>query len=405
MQNAVLYTRHAEPDTFANALRAAFPDARHAHQRRGETEHTFTVTRKGGWFSRSRTLTCNFARRATPGVDLDGPPDPLLDNLRGMAGFVRSLPYDPAGALVTTFVAKIGTVNAQVACIAEPDYDDAFAAGLRAVARELDAFVFASPDLPFARDDAQHFLDADFRLVVGGSGASDVEEVDVVASAAHYDPPAESATAEQRRRKSESERLLADRGVTVNARLPCVVGAEALALRPASEVLDRAYALLVVAARGEDVPREKLDGIRAARGITALSPAEQAAYDDPALDAQHAGALVWRYEGLNVLLWSLGLAEALPYPSEMCDVAAMLNLLLPTPREEVAARARLRPGPAILDALDLHYRCHWACVDARVNGAEAPGGLHPGVVYERHRALNWLTRYRDQAWDDVTTDT
>jgi hypothetical protein len=27
------------------------------------------------------------------------------------------------------------------------------------------------------------------------------------------------------------------------------------------------------------------------------------------------------------------------------------------------------------------------------------------VVYERHYALNWLTGYMDQDWDDISTDT
>jgi hypothetical protein len=34
-----------------------------------------------------------------------------------------------------------------------------------------------------------------------------------------------------------------------------------------------------------------------------------------------------------------------------------------------------------------------------------PAGLHPGVLYERHYALNWLIGYCDQEWDEVTTDT
>ena len=48
---------------------------------------------------------------------------------------------------------------------------------------------------------------------------------------------------------------------------------------------------------------------------------------------------------------------------------------------------------------------NWACVDARVKEETASGKLHPGIVYERHYALNWLTLHRQQAWDNVTTDT
>ena len=40
-----------------------------------------------------------------------------------------------------------------------------------------------------------------------------------------------------------------------------------------------------------------------------------------------------------------------------------------------------------------------------MNGKSAPSGLDPGVVQERHQALNWLIGYMDQHWDDVSTDT
>jgi len=29
----------------------------------------------------------------------------------------------------------------------------------------------------------------------------------------------------------------------------------------------------------------------------------------------------------------------------------------------------------------------------------------PGVIYERHYALNWMIRYGEQEWDDVSFDT
>lgn len=44
-------------------------------------------------------------------------------------------------------------------------------------------------------------------------------------------------------------------------------------------------------------------------------------------------------------------------------------------------------------------------MDARVGGKPAPKGLHPGIVYERHYALNWLIGYAGLGWDDLRTDT
>ena len=65
----------------------------------------------------------------------------------------------------------------------------------------------------------------------------------------------------------------------------------------------------------------------------------------------------------------------------------------------------MRPASEILDALDLHYRLHWATTSARTKGEPAPAGLEPGVVFERHYALNWLTCFQDAEWDDVDTPT
>ena len=70
------------------------------------------------------------------------------------------------------------------------------------------------------------------------------------------------------------------------------------------------------------------------------------------------------------------------------------------------AKTRLRDIEEILDETDLIYRYHWACVDARINGREMPGGLLESVVMERHAGLNWLIgAYDCDDWDDVPVHT
>jgi hypothetical protein len=49
------------------------------------------------------------------------------------------------------------------------------------------------------------------------------------------------------------------------------------------------------------------------------------------------------------------------------------------------------------------YDNHWMVRDAELYGKEAPKGINPDIIQERHYALNWLTY--DVDWDDVTTDT
>jgi len=53
----------------------------------------------------------------------------------------------------------------------------------------------------------------------------------------------------------------------------------------------------------------------------------------------------------------------------------------------------------------LYTRMHWACINARIKGEQAPEALHPGVVYERYYTLNWLAGQHGDDWDNIDTPT
>jgi hypothetical protein len=89
----------------------------------------------------------------------------------------------------------------------------------------------------------------------------------------------------------------------------------------------------------------------------------------------------------------------------MCNVGDDVEIILKLKEKNFRQNAKLRSKQEILDQADLILRLNWACVNARVKNEPMPGGLDASVVYERHYSLNWLIRYMDQAWDDVTTDT
>ena len=113
----------------------------------------------------------------------------------------------------------------------------------------------------------------------------------------------------------------------------------------------------------------------------------------------------WRIESLNVLLWSLGKIPSLDLPRKMCDFENVRDLpdLTVDPKQWIE-RAALRNVEDILNETDFIYRLHWAVRDGSLNKHAVPGNFHPGIVFERHYALNWLVMYADN-WDDVTTDT
>jgi hypothetical protein len=108
-------------------------------------------------------------------------------------------------------------------------------------------------------------------------------------------------------------------------------------------------------------------------------------------------------------MWALKKVDALGFPDELCDLSDISPEDYPLgqekdPNDFINAAKETRSKSEILDASDFYYRLDWACVDARINGREFDDA-NPGVVYERHYALNWLINYMDEEWDDITCDT
>ncbi len=209
-------------------------------------------------------------------------------------------------------------------------------------------------------------------------------------------------------RRARTEAQLARLGLRVPSSLPPVVGEGEVSWRSQVEVAGRAQALMAVAliaeTRGEGDPlpvgrlTERLPAYAAF-----LSPQERAFLAEDASPPEQIAKFSWRYEALAPLHWALGLSTELPLPVAICDVSEVAR----TAFEFGAGRSpsQLRPAAELLDALDLIYRLHWAVRDARLKRQAAPAGLEPGVVSERHHALNWLTRFEDHDWDEVDTPT
>lgn len=213
-------------------------------------------------------------------------------------------------------------------------------------------------------------------------------------------------TGEWWERKARSEALLRARGVPINDWLPVIgEGDDDKRLRTPREVAERAVALYAVSVGAASEEHENAVAFLRERGLwDAASPKERAFLLNPQPEEQEVIDFTWRYQALHVLLWALGHVEDLPFPDETCALP-LQEFVLGIPIEDYVGRAALRPVDEILDATDLIYRCHWAVVEALLHGQEPAAGLQPDVVYERHYALNWLTRYGDAEWDDVSTDT
>lgn len=206
-------------------------------------------------------------------------------------------------------------------------------------------------------------------------------------------------------RKQWAEDVLRAEGVPINASLPVIESEAEVTLRSAREVADRLAALCIVAAHGADLDIELTARLLTELGgATLLTPAERAFLLDGRPSNHARLQFAWRYEAAWVLFWALQLTEGpLGPPRAVCNVDVLADTISRTAN---LTQHDLRPAEEILNEADLIYRYHWAIRQAGIDGQEAPAGLHPDVVMERHHALNWLIRYGDNAdWDEVPTDT
>ena len=211
---------------------------------------------------------------------------------------------------------------------------------------------------------------------------------------------------EAQARKVRSIGILKKEGVPFIEHLPVVETEAEAKRRTTEEVARRAIALCMVAAKGEGLENEEIEKLVKKYEIAdAFSPNERKFIDNPKPSKHERIQFAWRYECYWVMLWSLGFIDELPRPDKICDVPKAVSFLRNLGQQGFLKKAKLRPAREILDATDLIYRYHWATTEARIKNQPPPAGLDPGVVQERHYALNWLVGYSDQDWDDVTTDT
>lgn len=403
MENCTIYSHKLEFEKVVEIIKTELPKAKIDYKYEGK-QKSLTATLKGGIFSKTKTLKINYRERKTPSYNLDQIDCGLTQNLAGMANMIQSLPAQK-DELRNKFLAKVMSANCEMPFIAEPEINSEFESLLRKITNELDCFVFAQPSKLFDASNQQHFVDKNLNLVLDMDGNSAVDDINVTVDAKYHDAPSENDTDEQKLRKGSSETFLESNRIKVNKNLPCIPSSADIQLRSKKEVIDRAYALLVIAVKGEGIEQEHLVRTVAEKHINSFSPKESIIFNKQTLDDQEKAYATWRYESLYTIIWSLGLMEDLKYPSDICDVTDVVGKIFEPSRAEFEEKVNLRSPSEILTELDKTYRMNWACVDARIKGEDVSGNINPSVIYERHYSLNWLTKHQNQEWDDVLTST
>jgi hypothetical protein len=309
----------------------------------------------------------------------------MSQHLRGFQGFVMQGGRREMTQTRYHVLQHIERVRHQFAMDVEPTHMDAFAAWAKAA----NAIVFL-PDGSVRAPNG--------RVLV----ASDTGDPEANAEVPY--------PADARARKARTEERLAALGVPIARTLPPVPSEIEAELRPAADVALRCLGLFACAVRAESlaadepIPANELLA-KFPRAAASLSPKERAFMSSDAPPNQDVVNHAWRYEAVDVLRWALGALPSLPFPGEVCGVPALAEHLFGVKEEAFVGEAKLLEVGTILDELDLTYRLHWATTEARVRKTPPVRGVDPGVVMERHHALNWLTRFSDAQWDDVETPT
>ncbi len=215
-------------------------------------------------------------------------------------------------------------------------------------------------------------------------------------------------TAQQR--KEQTEKILAKRKIKINPNLPLTETEKETKIRSAEEVSTRLVILTAVnfVAFDHFTSKEITKYLKDFELWDQVTPGEKAFLANPTEEKKSQES--WKVECIWVLLWALNIIDELEFPEEPADLDEVPEDDFPfggldaDPNGFIAHYTDIRTKEEILDEADLYYRIDWACVDARINDGEVEN-VHPGVVYERHYALNWLVNYMNQEWDDVSCDT
>ncbi len=212
-----------------------------------------------------------------------------------------------------------------------------------------------------------------------------------------------------------------------------IIGEKEVQPQKAQEAAKRAMALFVVALRAEIANKEKgylennikpspevklkqselkeelsIDGLQTEWAVTLESLTYEEKEFLTAIDSpidQQLNKFTWRYESLNVLLWSLNLIENLPYPSRQCNyVPNLVKSMLAINEKSFINQSNLRSTSDLLDMLDLHYILYNIIADNEFNGIQELNGVDSSVVKERYYALSWLLQFQNNniKWDNIT---
>ncbi len=403
-----IYSHHTGFDRIVAILEEIFP-----YGQISETEqdgfHIAELTVKSGFFGSVKKLKISYRQRLEPSYRLVSVKNcALTSNLTGLYKYVASLPA-ARPEIRELFLRKIQTVNSEFSIIQEKGEFKSLARLIQTLAADFDAFLFTQAKVPISKAPGQHFLDRNLQLLLDTKGNCTVADLPVNINSRYYDTPQEALSESQKSRKSENEDLIRQRGIRVNLHLPCSPDSARITLRSPEEIARRVSVLAIINLLAFDSVSadEATDYLQRYHLWDFVTSGEKDLLNNP--DEEKKRLATWQCEAIWTLLWALGKVPELGFPDQLCQLNDIAPADYPVgpdkdPNDFIQAVQSSRSAGEILTARDLYYRLHWTCTDARLSNTPTDK-VHPGVVYERYYALNWLISHQGQEWDEVSCDT
>jgi hypothetical protein len=172
--------------------------------------------------------------------------------------------------------------------------------------------------------------------------------------------------------------------------LPIPTG-ETHVTRDIVEVVGRAKALCLLALKGQGLSmRESFAFADAYEVWEHLTVAENDFVLEHEPPAEDLVQFAWRFEGLRVMEWALGLVKHLSFPIDVADPAKATELCIQKIlAPDVGTTLELRTPKELFDAADVTFSL--SVIAAAISGNPvSPVALHPGIVHERMSAFQWL---------------
>ncbi|NOU98689.1 DUF4272 domain-containing protein [Paenibacillus planticolens] len=332
-------------------------------------------------------------------------PDYFETNIPGMIGFYNRIPFadENRKGLVLT---QISVFNTLITLEAEKELgEEQMRLGMALMSR--------IEGIGFLQDGT--LLDYDGQVIVHPDGTSGPADFRPRASTNKVLGPAAAASEDGERRKWASIDYIRERGIPHLDTLPQLLPAAKCLWKSQEEIAKRAVALLIViqyacdVAQGGDLAASKdfvMNMLRKFGVENQLTVNERRLLEAEEPTPQVAINIAWQYEAYWPLIWALQLVDTLDFPDHTCDCNFAIEALSRCESfDEFYRQTTMRSREEILDEADKTYRLHWACVNSRIQGQDAPSGMNESIVMERRRGLFWMVGCDNEEWDRISMDT